>query len=341
MWGLIGGFLAPDAARPVGCWPCDPCNAHGPAQTCKRVSFAENNGLALMISTASISGQSATGRRFKPLSWRVVAFVARRAGCFAEIVGSVLLLTACVVAPDHSPRGGTPDSSSDQIKVLAAHDWRLESAKDGRGQSIVALSPRAGRPIELGFADGRVQIRGGCNLRGGSFQVTTAGYLLVDRMVTTMMACEPTLMQVDATLSSFFANPLRLDVASGTSPRLLLVSAANDNLEFSGRITPEARYGAPAIVFLEVGPREVACNHPVAGAQCLQVRDIFYDKQGLAAGKPGEWRVLHGNIDGFSHTEGERNVVRVKRFARTPGPADTSAIVYVLDLVVESEIVPR
>jgi hypothetical protein len=143
-------------------------------------------------------------------------------------------------------------------------------------------------------------------------------------------------------LSSFFANPLRLDVASGTIPRLLLVSAANERLEFSGRSSPEAQYGAPAIVFLEVGPREVACNHPlVAGARCLQVRDIFYDKQGLAAGKPSEWRLLCENIDGFNHTDGERNVLRVKRFARTPVPADASAVVYVLDLVVESEIVPR
>jgi heat shock protein HslJ len=306
------------------------------------------------IGLATGSGQSGSNRALRTIgggfagqqiarlsSWTVGAFVARRAGRFARMVGSVLVLTACAVAPDDPPRGGAPDNSSDRINMLEAHDWRLESAKDGRGQSIVALSPRAGRAVELGFANGRVQIRGGCNLRGGSFQLTAAGHLLVDRMVTTMMACEQPLMQVDATLSSFFANPLRLDVVRGTSPRLLLVSAANDRLEFTGRSTPEARYGAPTIVFLEVAPREVACNHPVPGARCLQVRDVFYDKQGLPAGKPGEWRLLYQNIDGFSHTDGERNVLRVKRFARTPVPADASATVYVLDLVVESEILPR
>lgn len=262
-------------------------------------------------------------------------------GRLAGMVGSVLLLTACAAAPVDSPRGRTPDNSSDRIGMLAAHVWRLESAKDARGQSIGALSPPAGRPVELGFADGRVQITGGCNLRGGSFQVTADGYLLVDRMATTMMTCDAALMQVDATLSSFFASRLRLDVASSPSARLVLMSAANDRLEFNGRSTPEARYGAPTIVFLEVAPRAVSCNRPVAGARCLQVRDIFYDKQGLAAGKPGEWRLLYENIDGFNHTEGERNVLRVKRFARTPVPADASATVYVLDLVVESGIVPR
>jgi hypothetical protein len=77
------------------------------------------------------------------------------------------------------------------------------------------------------------------------------------------------------------------------------------------------------------------------GATCLQVRDRVFDAQGLPVGAPGEWRVVTGDIEGYVHREGERNVVRVKRFLRAPVPADASAFVYVLDLVVESEIVAR
>ena len=48
---------------------------------------------------------------------------------------------------------------------------------------------------------------------------------------------------------------------------------------------------------------------------------------------PGE------GLDGYTHTPGVRNVLRIKRYQRTPVPADASAYLYVLDLVVESETV--
>ena len=53
----------------------------------------------------------------------------------------------------------------------------------------------------------------------------------------------------------------------------------------------------------------------------------------------GEWKPLTVNIEGFTHREGVRNVLRVKQFQ---GPASTDGApsnIYVLDLVVESETV--
>jgi hypothetical protein len=255
----------------------------------------------------------------------------------------VFWLAACAVVPDQPPRPAAPDSgNASRIGLLADHHWRLTSATDGRGQAIPALSRTTGRPIELGFPDGRIEIRGGCNLRGGSYQITATGHLLVGRMISTDMACELALMDVDTALADFFLQPVQFDFADRATPRLRLVSAANESLEFVGRMTPEARYGAPVIAFLEVAPRRVPCPHPlVVGARCLQVREVRYDKQGLAVGPPGEWQLLYQDIEGFKHTEGERNVVRVKRFTRNPVPADASATLYMLDLVVESEIVAR
>jgi heat shock protein HslJ len=255
----------------------------------------------------------------------------------------MLWLAACADAPDPMALPVAPDSgNANRTSLLASHHWRLTSATDARGQAIPALSRAAGPPIELRFPDGRIEIRGGCNLRGGSYQITATGQLLVGRMITTDMACETALMETDTALAEFFAQPVRFDFANRASPRLRLVSAANEALEFAGRMTPEARYGAPVIAFLEVAPRRVACQHPlVAGARCLQVREVRYDKQGLAVGPPGAWQLLYEDIEGFKHTEGERNVVRVKRFTRNPVPADASATLYVLDLVVESEVVAR
>ncbi|MCC7348652.1 MAG: DUF4377 domain-containing protein [Variibacter sp.] len=50
---------------------------------------------------------------------------------------------------------------------------------------------------------------------------------------------------------------------------------------------------------------------------------------------------MYEPIEGFTHTEGERSVLRVKRFQRPKAAADASRFVYVLDLKVESEVVPR
>jgi heat shock protein HslJ len=257
---------------------------------------------------------------------------------------SALLLVACAAQSEFPTRAATPETvvSGNRVQILKAHHWRLESATDGRNQRIAALSPDEGRAIVFGFTDDRISIQGGCNVRGGAYQITAASQLQVGRMVTTMMACEPTLMQADAALSDLLTKPLQIEVANGASPRLRLVSASNETLVFTGRATPEALYGAPTIVFLEVAAQRIACSRPLAvGARCIQVRERHYDPQGLVIGKPGEWQPLFEDIEGFTHTEGERNVLRVKRFKRTSVPAGASANLYVLDLIVESEIVTR
>lgn len=245
----------------------------------------------------------------------------------------VFLLAACAA---------TPEAGSNQQRILESHHWRLESAIDGRNQRITALSPHETRPIVLGFAGDRMSIQGGCNQRGGRYRITAASQLEVDRMVSTMMACEPELMQTDTALSSLFAKPLQIGVIDGASPRLRLVTASNESVVFTGSLTREAQYGPPTVMFLEVAPKRVACSRPQSvGVHCLQIRELRFDQQGLPVGKPGEWQPLYEDIEGFAHTEGVRNVLRLKRFNRASASAGASANVYVLDLVVQSEQIGR
>lgn len=256
---------------------------------------------------------------------------------------SALLLAACASNPEAPTKVAAPDSvvSGNRVQILEAHRWRLESATDVRNQPIAALSRSEG-PIVFGFTGDRINIQGGCNVRGGGYQITAASQLVVGRLVSTMMACKPELMQADAALSDLLAKPVQIEVTNGASPRMRLVSASNETLVFTGRATPEALYGPPTIIFLEIAAQRVACNRPLSvGTPCLQVRERQYDAQGLVIGKPGEWQLFYADIEGFTHTEGERNVLRVKRFKRTPAPAGASASLYVLDLMIESEIVAR
>ena len=157
-----------------------------------------------------------------------------------------------------------------------------------------------------------------------------------------MMACEPALMQADAALTALLAKPLKVEQFRGPSPGLRLTSASNEMLMLTGQATPEALYGPGMRIFLEVAAQPVACTNPFSAARvCLQVRERRYDEQGLMVGVPGDWRPLYESIDGFTHQPGVRNVLRLKRFERNPAPSGASSTVLVLDLVVESEIVPK
>ena len=119
------------------------------------------------------------------------------------------------------------------------------------------------------------------------------------------------------------------------------LNAAAKAGRFEGAPTAATRFGGPAErVFLEVGPETRPCSHPlIPDKQCLQVREVRFDENGLRRGEPGEWHNFHDQIEGFSHQPGTRNVLRVNRYTVANPPADGSSQAFVLDMVVESELV--
>lgn len=253
----------------------------------------------------------------------------------ALALAATLALGACGTAPA-AQDGFAPLSGDDVRRTLESHRWRLETATDASGRRIDALFPSSPRPLSLAFDGTTIFVDGACNSMRGGFRLEPPDRLAVGRLAATMKACEPALMQADAALGKHLAEPLVAGVARGSTTRLRLATPANDTLVFAGELTLEARYGPPSVQFLEVAARRVPCPPPSPReASCLQVRDRFFDAQGLPSGTPGEWRAFAGAIEGYTHRDGERNVLRVKRYARSGAPT----AVYVLDLVVESEVV--
>jgi heat shock protein HslJ len=235
-----------------------------------------------------------------------------------------------------TPAGG------DLSQILVNHRWTLVSATDTENRRNDILFPVAEHPFVFSFSGAALNAKGSCNSLRGSYQINAAGRLNVGPMAATMMACEPASMKADTALAALLAKPLRIDLVEGARPQLRLVADSNETLLLSGQATPEALYGPGTLVFLEVAAERVACNNPLRPeTMCLQVRERVYDKQGLMVGAPGAWRPLYENIEGYQHTPGQRSVLRVKRFQRQDVPAGASSTVYVLDLVVESEVVTR
>jgi heat shock protein HslJ len=232
-----------------------------------------------------------------------------------------------------------PDTTGDA--ALTGYRWTLEDANVG-GRRVDALFPGEDHALTLLFADGRVSTAGGCNGMSGAYRIDADGRLAVGPLRATMKACAEPLMRADRALSELLSKPLAFAVQESMPPRLQLRAADGGTSTWVGEQTPEARYGsAGERVFLEVAPERVACNHPlIPDHRCLRVREIGYDEAGIKQ-RIGEWQPLYQEIEGFTFVEGERKVLRLTKFRRDPAPADASSVVYVLDMVVESERVAR
>jgi heat shock protein HslJ len=261
-----------------------------------------------------------------------------------------LALAACTHAPEATqpapPTAITAASTAPATgsSSLAQYHWQLTNAIDSHGNRIDALHVREDKPLQLDFTQDRLNVVNSCNNLGASYTIRK-GQLQIGSMISTMMAChDPALAGLDDAVSRRLQGSLGISMlAGGNAPHLQLVTANGDTLSFVGVPTAQTRFGGPGeTTFLEVAAQTVPCNHPlIPNKQCLQVREIHYDAQGLPTGTPGEWQPLNQDIEGYTHTPGVRNVLRVKRYTLSNPPADGSSTAYVLDLVVQSENVKQ
>jgi heat shock protein HslJ len=238
-----------------------------------------------------------------------------------------------------SPASTDAPPAFDANADLGRYHWRLQDATDASGKRIDALFVRDDKPLQLDFAEGRIAVANACNRMDGDYSLEGES-LTVTRMASTMMACaDPKLMALDGEIGKRLEGASKLVFAAGDPPTLTLANAAGDTLVFAGEPTAAARYGGPGErVFLEVASRAKPCSHPLMpGKQCLQVREVQYDDQGTEIGTPGPFENFHDGIEGYTHEEGVRNVLRVDRYEVRNPPADGSRYAYVLDMVVESD----
>ena len=266
------------------------------------------------------------------------------------VLALCVALAACAKPPQDQPAAppAVPAPVADApataatatASTLSAQHWQLREAKNAQGQRIDALFVNADKPLQLDFADGRVNVSNSCNLMSGAYAVQ-GDQLKVERVASTMMAC------ADARLRALEQEAgKRLQggtTFAQTADTLTLTTASGDVLTFQGQPTAETRYGGKGeTVFLEVAPQTRACSHPlIQGQQCLQVRELTYDEQGRKSGGDGAFENFYASIEGYQHEAGTRNVLRVKRYAVKNTPADASSLAYELDMVVESEPVKR
>ena len=251
--------------------------------------------------------------------------------------------SALSAQPATTPDASTPaqprrTADASLVRALQDHDWTLQTAIDAAGKPVEALLV-PGHPFVMRFDGPRIVVQGGCNLLSSRWRLTPQNRLMVGRAASTQKACEPPLMAADAAMAAALAKSLQTRLEAGEAPMLHLVSTDRTTLSFRGQRTSRSLYGAPTRVFLEVAAQRVACTPAQQPPRtCLQTRELRFDDKGLRVGEPGPWQVFEGEIAGYTHQPGMSNVLRINRFKRPQPPADASAFIYELDLVVESRV---
>lgn len=255
-----------------------------------------------------------------------------------------IALAALAAACSSMPQGA-PMQQPASARQLQTYDWDLAAAFDGQGRPAPSWRLPNHAPTRLHFQGRQLSVQNLCNAIGAGYTVDGERLALAPAIATRRACMERELMDLEQRVIALLPQTQRYELREprdATAPTLVLHFADGSRWELAGTPTPATRYGsAGERMFLEVAPQRVACNHPLMPhAMCLRVREVRYADNGVKQ-SVGEWHIFQGEIEGYRHESGMRNVLRLQRYpvapAGQPLPADAPSHVYVLDMVVESE----
>lgn len=208
-------------------------------------------------------------------------------------------------------------------KTLTAYTWHADTG--------------AQKPMVLSFVGDRLSVQTTCNSLGSTWRVDN-NTLITGNSMMTQMACSPAdtrQQELAIKLLDQRAVPFVLDLSDRQRPSLTLMDATGQRYMFTGHMTPETLYqGEAQVMFYEIHPQTKSCTGVVA-QQCLQVKEIRYNQQGLKTYHDANWSLFYDTIQGYQHSPNERQVIRVKRYSIKNPAADQSKYVYIHDMTVE------
>lgn len=213
-------------------------------------------------------------------------------------------------------------------QTLSAYDWQLDTG--------------ANKPMVVHFdAEGRFSVSTTCNTVIGSWKAAS-NILETGKMMSSLMACSNEAMKQEGLAGQIFDSakiPFVLNTSNVNAPTLTLTANNGQRYVLTGKMTPETKYqGQAETIFLEISPQTQSCTG-VAAQTCLQVKEIKYNQQGLKTHHDEKWSLFYDQIEGFTHSPNERQVIRVKRFTVPNPAADQSKYAYIYDMAVERETV--
>lgn len=254
----------------------------------------------------------------------------------------LLIVQGLAACGSPSPQAEQSTDAANSASTLSAYHWQLRQALDASNTASTGWAVPNHQAVQIDFSNGRLAVSQLCNAMSASYSID-GPKMEVSRPMATMMACaNPALMALESRVGARLPEIQRWAVQpparASAAPQLTLIFSDGGRWLLDGTPTNETRYGgAGEKMFLEVAPERVACSHPLMpDSKCLKVRSLSYNEQGLKQ-SVGPWENFYSDIQGYTHEEGVRNVLRLKRYTRANPPADASKFVYVLDMTVETE----
>lgn len=259
-------------------------------------------------------------------------------------IGSLALMGLAACAAPGNNSNTTSERQMDKEISLQAYHWRLFATTGKDGQPAPAIPGAGGEQVTLNFTDTMMSVDNLCNVLGSGYTVKGSKITFTSPVSTMKMCSDPELMRNEQAVGKLLPTATDWSMAKADSspdnpaPVLTLKFKDGSKWRLKGEPTATTRYGSePTRVFLEVAAQREACSHPLMpNYQCLKVREIQYNDSGLKT-HTGEWMYYYGDIEGYTHTPGVRNVLRINRYELKNVPADASSKADVLDMVVESE----
>ena len=214
-------------------------------------------------------------------------------------ISTAILLAAGLAACAHNTGNDMTSSTA-----LTAYHWQMEQAVDANGQTDTEWLRAEGlSPASLLFADDTLSVGGLCNTMVASYTLegSTIDISAVDG--TIKMCADEEQMSYEKNFGKRLPDVATWQVnESLEAPSLILGFDNGDAWTLKGIPTAETKYGSTGeTIFLEVASETKPCSHPlINNFQCLQVRTINYDEQGLKQGQ-GEWQNFYDNIENYQH----------------------------------------
>lgn len=240
------------------------------------------------------------------------------------------ILTGCAQIPDSNA------PASQAIDSLNAFHWQLTDATDRSGKRLDDMFVQQNKPVQLDFKTDRFSVSNTCNVINGTYLLTDNVITFSNMLSTRMLCASPQLNMLEQKIAAQLHNRANIDLFLSATPVMKLRFYDGNTLTFTGRPTADIRYGGTGeTLFMEIASTTVACNLPALPTkQCLQVRDVYYDNNGIITGT-STWRAFYPDIEGYRHQEGSGHILRLKRYNIPNVPANSQNQAYVLDMIVQ------
>ena len=264
-----------------------------------------------------------------------------RSSLFLRRLAAVLLcagLVACSSPPMRAADGQDPRfqpaSASD---ILVQTNWDLARwTLPGGALRPVPHPSSSTRPITAAFIhdQGSPRMMGfsGCNTYNAPYTIANGQLIVRADPVSTRMACAPQTMALE---HDFLASLTRITASSfdnaNNPQRMTWKLSTGDTLDFGRRADPVAggQRGPTKLVY--VNAERVPCDMAGGRGMCYQVRD--------SASQP--WQAWPGEITGFNFQPGVRYRLRVVEINDPNATLGAAPLRWVLDAVVEQQVVTR